>query len=247
MPYTPHPPEVKARVRRLVEETTATYEEIAAETRVSASSARWWARTEGWRRPDGAPTRKLFPREQRAAIMRLRAAGGSVHDIALGRNPEVVRRVGPCGAAGAAPRPEAAPAVPAAVEALCAALTGGPIGRDDLNGHMRQALACLVGELLPRQDLPADRKAQAIARAAAAASKLPDGPPARGASRDDDREGPATYAETNALLEEFAIRLAEFDAAEQAREALGEPVEADAAGELSGAASPCHDASTRPA
>src|SRR5215207_5057600 len=117
----PWSPEVQARVQRLVEGTSRSYAQIEAETRVSGTTARYWTRTRGWKRPKSAPTRRRFHPEQRAAIERALAAGASVHDVALiaGRHAETIRKLCPsrggvAPAAGVDGAREAEP-VPAAV------------------------------------------------------------------------------------------------------------------------------------
>ena len=51
----PHPDATVAAVRRLVEETTLTYGEIAARTGVRSASICRWTRDRGWQRPVFAP------------------------------------------------------------------------------------------------------------------------------------------------------------------------------------------------
>jgi hypothetical protein len=56
-----------------------------------------------------------------------------------------------------------------------------------------------------------DRKAQALARITASAAKMPaEAPAPRACALKDAYDGPGTYDETNALIEELAQRLAEF-------------------------------------
>jgi hypothetical protein len=231
MPWS-HSPELKAAVRELVEGTTMSIAAISAATGVASSTIGDWIVRERWIRPEGAFTRRPVTREERAAATRTLDLGASPHDVGLlmRRHPEVVRRWRTPGDASAAAEEEAPRAPPAHAAALYEALTAGAIGRDELVRRAPQALALVMAETLVAR-LDPDRKAQALARLAAIAARMPADAPARGALPDDDlHAGPATYDETNALLEEFAVRLAAFDAAEQARGLLGDPVAEDAAG-----------------
>ena len=210
----PWSPDVQAQVQRLVERTSRSYAQIEAETRVSGTTARYWTRTRGWKRPKAAPTRRRFPPEQRAAIARALAAGASVNDIALiaGRHPETIRKLCPsrrdAGAADAAHEAEPVPAaVPAAVAALCETLMAGGIGRDEFLHHAPQAFGFVVAQALLGRDPQIHRTAQALAQLAASAAKMP----AAAVVHDDPYAGPQSFEETNALLEEFAIRLGEWD------------------------------------
>jgi hypothetical protein len=54
-PYRPHTDATVAAVRRLIEQTTLTYREIAAKTGVPRRSFGRWARDGGWQRPLFAP------------------------------------------------------------------------------------------------------------------------------------------------------------------------------------------------
>ena len=211
----PWSPEVQARVRRLVEGTSRSYAEIEAETRVSGTTARYWTRTRGWKRPKSAPTRRRFHPEQRAAIERALAAGAGVHDVALiaERHPETIRKLCPhrggTEAAGVEAAREAEP-VPAAVAALCEALMAEGIGRDEFLRHAPQAFGFVTVQALLGRDPHVHRTAKALAQLAASAARIPAAP----AVHDDPYAGPATYDETNALLEEFAERLAAWNAQE---------------------------------
>jgi hypothetical protein len=53
--YRPHTDATVAAVRRLIEQTTLTYREIAAKTGVARRSFGRWARDGGWQRPPFAP------------------------------------------------------------------------------------------------------------------------------------------------------------------------------------------------
>jgi transposase-like protein len=201
-------PEVKAEVRRLVEKTGLSYAEIQKRTGVSGTTIRYWVRTLGWTRPAGAPKRRRFEAEESAAIGRALAAGASVRDVALiaGRHPETIRKVHP-GRAAEPAAPEAEP-VPAAVAELCETLMAGGIGRDEFLRHAPQAFGFVTVQALLGRDPHIDRTAKALAQLAASAAKMP----AAAAVPNAPYAGPATYDETNALIEELAQRLEEFAA-----------------------------------
>ena len=179
----------------------------------------------------GAP--EAASRAEHAAAGRILGQGVCHRDLALvmHRDPEVVRRWRPPGAAAAgaaAAADDGASLLPPQAAALHEALTAGPIGRDEFLRRTPEALALVMAETVIAKLNPA-RKAQALAHLTATAARMPAEAPARGASPDDSHDnGPATYDETNALLEEFALRLAAFDAAEQARGFLGDAAAADA-------------------
>jgi hypothetical protein len=205
-----HSPEVKAAVRALVEGTEKSLAEIGAETGVGRSTVSEWTTGEGWRRPEGAFSRRPVTRAVQDAARRMLAMGVCLHDLALvmERNPDVVRRWRPPRKA-AAPPAEDARAAPPQVAALYAALTTGLIGRDELLRHTPQALALVMAETV-FGTLNPDRKAQALARITASAARMPAEAPAPRAPLKDAYDGPGTYDETNALIEELAQRLAEF-------------------------------------
>jgi hypothetical protein len=210
-----HPPEVVARVRHLIETTTLTYADIAEETSVPSPTVGTWTRAEGWTRPPGPFRRTPIPQEHRPPAMRILAAGASHHDLAMiiGCHPEVVARLRPRRTVPARVGEGDAGTVPAPVAALYKALTSGAVARPDFFRHTEQALALVAGEALIAQALSPASKAQAIARAAVTMTKLPDDPAPAGASAHDVAyAGPATYDETNALIEELAQRLEEFAA-----------------------------------
>lgn len=210
MPWS-YPPEVKAKARRLVEKTALTCAEIGERVGVPGPTVSGWKRTERWTRPKAAfARRRSMPKSHRAAAARMMAAGASHRDVALvmGYHPDVLRRIGAEQRAAAKPGPEP---VPAHVAALYDAWTSGEVDRDAFFRHAQQALAFVAAQAMIGRDPHANRKAQAIARAAVTIIKLPDGKPAPGASRHDHAyAGPQTYDETNALIEELAQRLAEF-------------------------------------
>lgn len=206
-------PEEKAAVRALVEETTLTVAAIAAAKGMPRSTVGEWIVRERWRRPDDALVRRPIPKDQHAAVQRILALGADLHDLALvmDRHPDVVRRWRARAASGAAiAAGDGAGPLPAHVAALHAALTAAAIGRDELLRHTPQALALVMAETVIAKLNP-DRKAQALARIAASVAKVPaEAPAPRACAPDDAYDGPGTYDETNALIEELADRLAEF-------------------------------------
>lgn len=208
-----------------------TFAAIAAATGVPRATVSDWTVRHGWKRPDGAFTRRPLPKAEHAAAGRILDCGVCHRDLALvmHRDPEVVRRWRPPGAAAAGDADGGASLLPAQAAALHEALTAGPIGRDEFLLRTPEALALVMAETVIAKLNP-DRKAQALAHLTATAARMPAEAPARGASPDDAShdDGPATYDETNALLEEFALRLAAFDAGEQARGLLGDAAAADA-------------------
>jgi hypothetical protein len=226
-----HPPEVKATVRKMVEETTLTFAAIAAEKDVPRATVSDWSVRHGWKRPDGAFTRRPLPKAEHAAAGRILGRGVCHRDLALvmHRDPEVVRRWRPPRAAAvAAAEQDAASPLPAQAAALHEALTTGPIGRDELLRRTPEALALVMAETVIARLNP-DRKAQALARIAASAAKVPaEASAARPSAPEDADDGPGTYDETNAVLEDFARCLAAFDAAEEARGVLGDAAAGDA-------------------
>jgi hypothetical protein len=205
-----HSPEVKAAVRELVERTEKSFAEIGAETGVGRSTVSEWTTGEGWQRPQGAFSRRPVKRAVQDAARRMLAMGVCLHDLALvmERNPEVVRRWRPPRKA-AAPTAEEARAAPAQVAALYEALTAAGVGRDELVRWTPQALALVMAETVIG-DLNPAQKAQALAHITASTARTRADAPAPGASPDNDHDGPATYDETNALIEELAQHLAQL-------------------------------------
>jgi transposase len=226
-------PEKMDEVRRHVEGSTLTYPEIATLTGVSASTISRWKCRHKWKRPDGAFGRKPMPKDQRAAAERAMADGARYQEVAImvGRSCDVVRQwrraalaAVPAGAPGG--RDGADP--PGLVAELWDALTDRGIGRDDV---LRQAprIYGLILAQLASGDPGAPRRAEALARTAVSFTKVPDpSGPALGASHDDPYAGPQSFDETNALLEELALRLGEWDA-ERAHGIPGAPVSSPAA------------------
>ena len=149
----------------------------------------------------------------------MRAGGARDADIAHIANchPDTVaraaRRGGERRAAEAAPvaQPFAASA-PEEVAALRQALLAGGLGKRDLLGLVRRALALATVDLIDDRTLPPDRRAHGLARIAITIKTLPDDAPAAGAASHDHQSGPATFEETNVFLEELAQRLSAFGA-----------------------------------
>ena len=151
----------------------------------------------------------------------MRAGGARDADIARFANchPDTVARAARRGserrAADAAPvaRPFAASA-PEEVAALRQGLLAGGLGRRELLGLVRRALALALAtvDLIDDRTLPPDRRAQGLARLAITIKTLPDDAPAAGAASHDHQSGPATFEETNVFLEELAQRLSAFGA-----------------------------------
>ena len=112
----PHPPEIRAEAKRLGETTRLSSAAIAAQLGIPASTVRGWKRIDGWKRPPGAPTRRVFIDADCDALARMQAGGARNADIArVARcHPDTVARAARRGserrAADAAPvaRPFAA-------------------------------------------------------------------------------------------------------------------------------------------
>jgi len=69
----PHADSTVSSVRRLIEQTTLTYAEIAARTRIAPASICRWTRDGGWRRPAFAPrATDTVPRERASAKLKAR-------------------------------------------------------------------------------------------------------------------------------------------------------------------------------
>ena len=149
------------------------------------------------------------------------ADGARYQEVAVmvGRSCDVVRQwrraaLAAVPAGGAGERDGADP--PAAAAELWGALTAGGVGRDEALRHAPGVLALLWAHVL-NGDPNAARWAEGVARSAAFLIKMPDpSGPALGASHDDPYAGPQSFDETNALLEDFAIRLDAWDAARKA-------------------------------
>jgi hypothetical protein len=231
MQLIPHPPEKRAKARWLGETTTMSCTAIAAQVEVPASTVRAWKRIDGWKRPPGAPTRRVLSAADCDAIARLRACGARSVDIAhiarCHRNtvPRAARRGGRAAEAAPAARPFAASA-PEEVAALRQGLLAGGLGKRDLLGLVRRTLALATVDLIDDRTLPPDRRAQGLARIAITIKTLPDDAPAAGAASHDHQSGPATFEETNVFLEELAQRLSAFGAGGPADGVPGEPAAA---------------------
>jgi hypothetical protein len=236
MQLIPHPPEKRAKARWLGETTTMSCTAIAAQVEVPASTVRAWKRIDGWKRPPGAPTRRVLSAADCDAIARMQAGGARNADIArvARRHPDTVARAARRGserrAAEAAPvaAPFAASA-PEEVAALRQGLLAGGLGRRELLGLVRRTLALATVDLIDDRTLPPDRRAQGLARIAITIKTLPDDAPAAGAASHDHQSGPATFEETNALLEEIACRYEAFCARGEREGVPGDAVAVGAA------------------
>ena len=232
----PHPPEIRAEAKRLGETTRLSCAAIAARLEVPASTVRGWKRIDGWTRPPGAPTRRVLSEADCDAIARMQAGGARNADIAHFANchPDTVARAARRGserrATEAAPvaRPFAASA-PEEVAGLRQGLLADGLGRRELLGLVHRALALATVDLIDDRTLPPDRRAQGLARIAITIKTLPDDAPAAGAASHDHQSGPATFEETNALLDELTRRFADFGVAGEVDGAPGGPAAADAA------------------
>jgi hypothetical protein len=216
--------EVVARVRGLYEGTAMTHAKIAAETGVGASTVSVLAEREGWARHPEAKRKSRLEEERREAIMRLREAGVPAGKIAAaaGCHRNTVARIAPLKPAAfsaGAPVPEQ---VPAHLADLHAALVSPDLRKAEAAPLLVRA-AALGAEALVRPDAQVERTAQALARLALRVAALPDEGPYAGAGIDDACRGPATFEETNALLEELARRFANLGVGGDAEAAAGAP------------------------
>jgi hypothetical protein len=67
-PRQPHTDAAFAAVRRLIEQTTLNYQQIAARTGVSTGCISYWKRDGGWKRPPFAPrANDTMPTRERAS------------------------------------------------------------------------------------------------------------------------------------------------------------------------------------
>jgi hypothetical protein len=79
----PHADSTVAAVRRLIEQTTLTYAEIAARTGVGRASICRWTRDGGWRRPPFAPrATDTVPRERASAQLKRRTLAARLSALA---------------------------------------------------------------------------------------------------------------------------------------------------------------------
>jgi hypothetical protein len=225
MPWS-HPPEKVEEVRVYVEGSPLTYPEIEKLTRIAASTISRWKCVNKWKRPPGAAERRPLAKDEAAAAKRAMDDGARYQDVAvmLRRSPDIVRRLRRAAPAGAPDEGNAAEPPDLAAE-LWNALTASSLGRDDL---LRQAprLIGLFWAQLARGDASAPRRVEAMARTAAFFTKIPDPAGPAGAAH-DPYGGPQTFDETNALIEELALRLGEWDA-ERAQGVPGDPVSSPA-------------------
>jgi hypothetical protein len=224
------PEEVVATARELYEGTELTHAQIAARTGVGASTVAVLAQKWGWKRHPAARRSPRLRGWKRAAILTLREAGAPVGVIAgaAGCHRNTVARIAPLRCVAAPPAPQAAAAqagalpVPEHFADLHAALMSPGLHKAEAAPLLVRAAAALGAEALVRQDLAVERTGQVLARLAERVAALPDQGPYAGAGADACR-GPATFAETNAMLEELARHFADLGVAGDA-EAAGEPL-----------------------
>jgi hypothetical protein len=228
--------EVVARVRELYEGMPLTHARIAAAAGVGESTVSVLAQKHGWTRCPEARTSRRLSHDQYEAILRLRDAGASARAVAAaaGCHARTVGRIAPperraaAFGPGAALSPGSAPAaslppVPEHLADLHAALVNPGLRKAEAAPLLVRAAAALGAEALMRQDAQVERTAQALARLAERVAALPDEGPYAGAGAGDGWKGPATFEETNALLEDLARRFAgELQEAEAASEPLGQ-------------------------
>jgi hypothetical protein len=218
------PPELKLKVRGLYEGTVRTHEEIAAEAGVGRSTVSVWAMEGGWVRPRSAHLTPRLALAQRATAARLvRDGARKTHAAAVvGCHPRTVARIAAAGAGayagdgagGFVPGPE----VPAHLATLRDALTNPALRKEEAVPLITRAAAALCADALVAPDAQAERTARALANLAHCLAALPEHGPHAGAGVARHDEGPATYEETNAMLEEFALRLESFCEAEDRAE-----------------------------
>ena len=211
------PTEVKERVRELYEGTGLTHARIAARTGVGASTVSVLAEKEGWTRHPEAKKSPGVPGQKRGAIVTLARHGVPKGEIAAlaGIHRNTVGRITAEAGLGATEDPGAADAsVPPHLAALYEALLKPDLHKNDAAPLLVRAAAVLGAQALVRADGPTAKAAQALGRLAEHVAALPEHGAYAGVRDLDD--GPATYEETNELLEEFARRLEAFDAQEAA-------------------------------
>jgi hypothetical protein len=228
-------------VRGLYEGTGLTHARIAARTGVGASTVSVLAEKEGWtRHPEAKKSPGVAPVKRDAVVTLVRhgvpkgeiAALAGIHRNTVGRIAGAGLGFGAeeGGSGGAA-------AVPPHFAALYEALLKPDLHKDDAAPLLVRAAAVLGAQALVRADGQAAKAAQALGRLAEHVAALPE----RGAYagvRDpgDPYAGPQSFEETNALLEEFALRLDAWNAERDAEErggaggagpGAGEPVRSD--------------------
>jgi hypothetical protein len=225
-------PEVVAKVRELYEGTSLTHARIAAKTGVGASTVAVLAEKWGWTRHPEARRSPQLRGWKRAAIVSLREAGAPAGVIAeaAGCHRNTVGRIAPLkrpAAPAVAPDHAAEagvppiPPVPEHLADLHAALMSPELRKEEAAPLILRAAAALGAEALVRQDPQVERTGQILARLAERVAALPDLAPHPGAGADDGSAGPATFEETNALLEELARRFEAWNPEEDRAAAAG--------------------------
>jgi len=145
---------------------------------------------------------------------------------AAGCHRNTVARIARLRRVAAPPEPEATAAaagalpVPEHFAELHAALMSPGLRKTEAAPLLVRAAAALGAEALVRQDLAVERTGQVLARLAERVAALPDQGPGAGA---DACQGPATFEETNAFLDELARHFADFGVTGDAA-AAGEPL-----------------------
>ena len=224
------PEEVVAKVRELYEGMPLTHARIAVAAGVGESTVSVLAQKNGWTRCPEARTSRRLSHDQCEAIpgasARAVAAAAGCHARTVGRIAPPERRTAAFGTV-AAPWPGAAAEagalpVPEHFADLHAALMSPGLRKAEAAPLLVRAAAALGAEALVRQDLAVERTGQVLARLADRVAALPDQGPYAGAGADAS-QGPATFEEENALLDELARRLADFGVT-VTTESAGEPL-----------------------
>jgi transposase len=217
-----HPGRKRARV--LVTTTTRSIAEIALEIRAGESTVHRWVKQDGWTRPPGAGRKGSLSPEREMAAQRLYERRGSAADIAtlagvsLGHLNTLVarkhwrpREETRSRERGPAPAPLSGPL--AEIEAR---LRDGTLTRTECARLLDRATALESAEALRTRDPLIQKNADYLARLSKLYDNLPEEPP--GAARKDcdcaDRDGPATFAEANDLIERILLRIEDACAAE---------------------------------
>lgn len=223
--------EVKERVRELYEGTGLTHAKIAARTGVGASTVSVLAEKEGWtRHPEAkkSPGVAAVKREAVVALVRHGVRKGEIAALA-GIHRNTVGRIAADAGLGATEEPGLADTgVPPHLAALYEALLKPDLHKNDAAPLLVRAAAVLGAQALVQADGQAAKAAQALGRLAEHVAALPE----RGAYAGvrELYDGPATYEETNALLEDFARRLEAWDAQEAAAAAAAGALDAPGGG-----------------
>jgi transposase len=207
------PTEVKERVRELYEGTGLTHARIAARTGVGASTVSVLAEKEGWTRHPEAKKSPGVAAVKRDAVVALVRQGVPKTEVAAlaGIHRNTVGRIAADAGLVAAEEPGGAgTGVPPQLAALHDALMKPDLHKNDAAPLLVRAAAVIGAQALVRADGPAAKAAQALGRLAEQVAALPEHGAYAGVRETYD--GPQTYEETNAVLEDFARCLAAWDA-----------------------------------